>query len=142
MIRDRQGLPNATRRVGGPQTRMDQRLEVIIGHTLRIGVVTAAVIVLIGGVLYLVENGSTAPHYHTFRAASKHSDNLSGIVRNIRALNSYGIIQLGLLVLIATPIVRVMLSVVAFARERDLLYVVATLIVLAILLYSLFVRGM
>jgi uncharacterized membrane protein len=124
------------------QTGMDQKLEVVIGHTLRIGVVTAAVIVLIGGVFYLVENRSTAPHYHAFHAASKHSDNLSGIVRNIRALNSYGIIQLGLLVLIATPIVRVMLSVVAFALERDLLCVVATLIVLAILLYSLFVRGM
>jgi len=124
------------------QTGMDQKLEVVIGHTLRIGVVTAAVIVLIGGVFYLVEHDSTAPDYHTFHAASKHSDNLSGIVRNIRALNSYGIIQLGLLVLIATPIVRVMLSVVAFALERDLLYVSATLIVLGTLLYSLFARGM
>ena len=95
MTRDRQGLPNATRRVGGLQTRMDQRLEVIIGHTLRIGVVTAAVIVLIGGVLYLVENGSTAPQYHTFHAASKHSHNLSGIARNIRACNSYGICPRG-----------------------------------------------
>jgi len=120
---------------------MDQRLDVIIGHTLRIGVVTAAVIVLIGGVLYLVENGSTAPHYHTFRVASKHSDNLSGIAQNLYALNSYGIIQLGLLVLIATPIIRVVLSVVAFALERDVLYVVATSMVLAVLLYSLFGKG-
>jgi uncharacterized membrane protein len=116
---------------------MDQRLEVIIGYTLRIGVITAAVIVLIGGVLHLVENGSTTPHYHTFHAASKHSDNLSGMVRNIQALNSRGIIQLGLLVLIATPIVRVMLSVVAFALEGDLLYGAATLLVLGILLYGL-----
>jgi len=122
-------------------TRMDRRLEVVIGYTLRIGVITAAVIVLIGGVLYLIENGSTAPHYHAFYAASRHSQNLSGIVRNIRAFNSDGIMQLGLLVLIATPIVRVLFSVVVFALERDLLYVVATLIVLGILLYSLFVRG-
>jgi uncharacterized membrane protein len=123
------------------RTGMDKRLEVIIGHTLRIGVVTAAVIVLIGGIVDLVQNHSTGPHYQTFQAASKHSDNLSGIVRNIRALNSYGIIQLGLLVLIATPILRVALSVVAFALERDLLYVAATLIVLGILLYSLVARG-
>ena len=124
------------------RTRMDRRLEVIIGYTLRIGVVTAAAIVLIGGVLYLVQNGSTAPHYQSFHAASTHSDSLTGILRNIRAMNSYGIIQLGLLVLIATPILRVVFSVIAFAVERDLVYVVVTLFVLAALLYSLLARGL
>lgn len=124
------------------QTRMDRKLEVVIGYTLRVGVITAAVIVLIGGVLYLVQNSSTSADYHSFHAASTHSDNLSGIVRNIRALNSYGIIQLGLLVLMATPITRVVFSVIAFALERDLLYVAATLIVLGILLYSLLAGGL
>lgn len=123
------------------QTRLDKKLEVIIGHTLRIGVVTAATIVLIGGVYYLIENGFTAPHYHTFHSATTRADNLSGVIRNIRALNSYGVIQLGLLVLIATPILRVMLSVIAFVLERDALYVVATLIVLTVLLYSLLAKG-
>jgi uncharacterized membrane protein len=47
-----------------------------------------------------------------------------------------GLIQLGLLFLIATPIARVCLSVVGFSIERDRLYIVCTLIVLAILLYS------
>ncbi len=124
------------------QTRIDQRLEVTIGYTLRIGVLTSAVIVLIGGILYLAQSGSTAPDYHAFHAASRHADNLSGMVRNIQVLNSYGIIQLGLLVLIATPIIRVIFSVVAFALERDVLYVVATLIVLAVLLYSLLGKGL
>jgi len=126
---------------GNRQARMDQRLEMIIGYTLRLGVITAAVIVLIGGVLYLVQNGSGIPHYHTFHAAAKHSDTLSGIAQNIHAVNSCGIIQLGLLVLVATPILRVVLSVVAFALEHDVLYVVATLIVLAVLLYSLLGQG-
>jgi uncharacterized membrane protein len=123
------------------QTTMDRKLEVVIGHTLRIGVITAAVIVLIGGVLYLVENRSTAVQYHAFHAASKHSDTLSGIVRNVRALNSYGIIQLGLLVLIATPVMRVVFSIIAFAMERDIVYVIVTLIVLAVLVYSLLAKG-
>jgi len=121
---------------------MDRKLEVVIGHTLRIGVVTAATIVFLGGVYYLIENGFTTPHYDTFRAAPMPSDNLAGMARNIRALNSYGIIQLGLLVLIATPILRVIFSVIAFALERDVLYVVATLIVLAVLLYSLLGKGL
>ena len=124
------------------QTRMDQKLEVVIGHTLRLGVITAAVIVLIGGFLYLIQNGSAPPDYLNFHATAEHSDNLLGVASNIREFNSLGIIQLGLLVLIATPIVRVMLSVVAFAVERDLLYVVATVIVLGILLYSLLIRGL
>jgi uncharacterized membrane protein len=120
---------------------MDKRLELIIGYTLRVGVVTAAVIVLVGGIVYLVQNHSAMPHYRTFQASS-HSDDLSGVVRNVLAFNSLGIIQLGLLILIVTPILRVLLSVVAFALERDLLYVGATLIVLAILLYSLLVQGL
>jgi uncharacterized membrane protein len=123
------------------QARMDQRLEVIIGYTLRTGVLLAAAIVLLGGVLYLVQNGAGTPHYHTFHTAATPSDTLSGIAQNIRTLSSYGIIQLGLLVLIATPILRVVLSVVAFALEHDMLYVVATLIVLAVLLYSLLGKG-
>jgi uncharacterized membrane protein len=52
-------------------------------------------------------------------------------------LQGDGVIQFGLLVLIATPIVRVILAVAAFAIERDGLYVVIGLIVLAILTYSL-----
>jgi uncharacterized membrane protein len=123
------------------QAKMDKKLEVIIGHTLRLGVLTAATIVFTGGVFYLVEHGLAAPHYHTFRAATTRADNLAGVVRNIRAWNSYGIIQLGLLVLIATPILRVIFSVIAFALERDVLYIVATMIVLAVLLYSLLGKG-
>nr|MBN2278700.1 DUF1634 domain-containing protein [candidate division Zixibacteria bacterium] len=49
-----------------------------------------------------------------------------------------GIIQLGLLFLIATPIARVFFSVFAFFRKRDYLYTLITLIVLIILLFSLF----
>jgi len=62
---------------------------------------------------------------------------LSGIVRDALALRGRGIIQLGLLLLIATPVARVAFSVAAFAIQRDRLYVVVTLMVLAILLYSL-----
>jgi uncharacterized membrane protein len=48
-----------------------------------------------------------------------------------------GVIQLGLLLLIATPIGRVVFSVIGFVRQRDWLYVAITLLVLRLLLYSL-----
>jgi uncharacterized membrane protein len=121
--------------------RRDKRLETIIGYTLRLGVVTAAVLVFAGGVCYLIENASAPADYHTFHPAAKSTLDLSGIVDNALALNSLGLIQFGLLVLITTPIVRVLLSVVAFVLERDLLYTVVTVIVLAVLLYSLLGKG-
>lgn len=121
--------------------RQDKRLKTIIGHTLRIGVTLAAVLVLAGGVYYLIENAFTPADYHTFHPAAQTSLGLAGIVKNALALNSLGIIQLGLLVLIATPIVRVILSVVAFLLERDFLYVVVTTMVLAVLLYSFLLQG-
>ena len=123
------------------QYRLDKTLETVIGYTLRIGVIAAAVLVLAGGVYYLTENAHTPADYHTFHPAAKHALDLSAIVQNALALNSLGIIQLGLLVLIATPIVRVILSVVAFALERDLLYVTVTVVVLAVLLYSFLATG-
>jgi uncharacterized membrane protein len=52
-------------------------------------------------------------------------------------LAAKGIIQFGLLFLIATPIARVAFSVIAFALQRDRVYVSVTLIVLGLLLYSL-----
>jgi uncharacterized membrane protein len=52
-------------------------------------------------------------------------------------LHSRGLIQLGLLLLIATPVARVAFSVLAFAEQRDWLYVSITLVVLAVLVYSL-----
>ena len=121
--------------------RLDKTLETVIGYTLRLGVITAAVLVLAGGVYYLIEKAHTPADYHTFHPAAKHALDLSAIVQNALALNSLGIIQLGLLVLIATPIVRVILSVVAFALERDLLYVTVTVVVLAVLLYSFLAPG-
>jgi uncharacterized membrane protein len=62
---------------------------------------------------------------------------VSGIVRDALALRERGLIQLGLLLLIATPVARVAFSVAAFAMQRDRLYVVVALIVLAVLMYSL-----
>jgi uncharacterized membrane protein len=61
-----------------------------------------------------------------------------GIFHEALALHGRGLIQLGLLILIATPIARVAFSVVAFLYQRDWTYVVVTLIVLALLVYSLF----
>ncbi len=62
---------------------------------------------------------------------------MTGIVGDILDVRGRGLIQFGLLLLIATPIVRVVLSAGIFALQRDTRYVVFTLIVLAVLFYGL-----
>ena len=109
----------------------DSRIDEIIGKLLRIGVTSAAAVVFAGGAWYLSETGRTRPAYEVFRP-------------DVRGLHSIGTLPLplaivlaGLLILIATPIARVVFSMVAFAMERDHAYVAITAIVLAVLLYSL-----
>jgi uncharacterized membrane protein len=116
----------------------DFEIEVIIGTLLRTGVILAAAVVLIGGALYLSQNGREIHNYTQFRGEPESLKSPMEIFQGVMQLNARAIIQLGLLLLIATPVIRVAFSAVAFALERDTLYVIITLIVLAVLLFSLF----
>jgi uncharacterized membrane protein len=72
------------------------------------------------------------------RAEPEELRNPGGILQECTALNGRGLIMLGLLILLATPVARVIFSTAAFALQRDYLYIAFTLIVLAVLMYSLF----
>ncbi|HTX14876.1 MAG TPA: DUF1634 domain-containing protein [Candidatus Baltobacteraceae bacterium] len=115
----------------------DERIEIIIGNLLRAGVILAAAIVLAGGALYIAKYGRQKPEYGVFHGEPSDLSNVSEIFHQAISLHSRGLIQLGLLILIATPVARVAFSVLAFAAEKDWLYVFVTLIVLGVLLYSL-----
>ena len=119
----------------------DERLEIIIGNLLRIGVGAAAAVVLLGGILYLLKYGGEQIGYGTFRGEPANLRSLSGIVHAAAAGQPTGIIQMGLLLLIATPITRVIFSAFGFLKERDYRYVLITLIVLGVLLYSILRTG-
>jgi uncharacterized membrane protein len=116
----------------------DSKLDARIGALLRTGTLSSAFVILLGGVLYLAHHSQDRPDYHTFHGVPTQLHTLSGIFSGAVHGQSLAIIQLGLLMLIATPIARVLFSVVAFLVERDYLYVVVSGIVLAVLLYSLF----
>lgn len=115
----------------------DLKLEQIIGNLLRAGVVLAAAVVLVGGVLYLVQHASAHSDYHQFHGTPSQLRSVKGIVRDAAHGDSQAIIQLGLLLLVLTPIARVIFSAIGFMEERDHMYVVITLIVLAVLIFSL-----
>ncbi|MGB9103684.1 MAG: DUF1634 domain-containing protein [Terriglobales bacterium] len=124
-----------------PSTWTDDRLEIVIGNLLRIGVTIAAVVVLAGGILYLAKHGSLPVDYGSFHGEPRELRSISGIIRAAPSGNPRAIIQLGLLLLIATPVARVIFSAFGFLRERDYRYVLITLIVLGVLLYSILKSG-
>lgn len=115
----------------------DRRIENILGNLLRAGVTLSAAIVFCGAVVYLVRHGHALADYRVFQGEPSDLRSVPGIVRDATQLSGRGIIQLGLLFLIATPVARVILSIWGFAAEHDRMYVVFTVIVLAILIFSL-----
>lgn len=124
-----------------PQPWRDRRIEVILGNLLRTGVLVAAAVVLAGACIYLYRHAHDPADYRVFRGEPSEYRTISGVIQSVISGRGQGIIQLGLLLLIATPIARVAFSVVGFAIERDRLYVAFTLLVLAILLYSFLGSG-
>lgn len=128
----------STAKQSAPSGWNDQRIELIIGHLLRAGVLLSASVVILGGVVFLARHGRTAADYGVFHGEQSPLCSIAGILHGTIHFSGRAIIQLGLLLLIATPIARVIFSAVAFLRERDYLYVTFTLFVLAVLAYGLF----
>jgi uncharacterized membrane protein len=118
----------------------DQKLEVIIANLLRAGVTLAAVFVLTGGLVFVIRHGLAPANYSVFAGRPADLRHWGDILRAALSLRGRGIIQLGLLFLIATPVARVAFAVFAFAMERDWVYVSISAVVLVVLLYSLLAR--
>jgi uncharacterized membrane protein len=115
----------------------DRRVEYVIGNLLRAGVLISALIVLSGAAIYLTHHRNDSADYRVFHGEPTDLRHIRGILKDSVSLHGRGIIQLGLLLLIATPIARVAFSIFGFAQEKDWMYVGFTIIVLMILLYSL-----
>src|SRR5215468_8367004 len=115
----------------------DQNVEVIIANLLRAGVILSASMVLVGGLLFLARYGFEPANYRVFKGEPTDLRQFHGIAREATGLYGRGIIQLGLIFLIATPVARVAFAVFAFAAERDWLYVGISTFVLLVLFYSL-----
>ena len=125
-----------------PQPWRDRRMEVILGNLLRTGVLLSAAVVLAGACVYLSRHAHDTADYRIFRGEPSEFRSIPGVLRSVMNGRGRGLIQLGLLLLIATPIARVAFSIAGFAVEGDRMYVVFTVIVLLILLFSLLGSGM
>lgn len=115
----------------------DAKMETIMGRVLQVGVLLAAGVVLGGGASYLQDHAGERSAYAVFTATPVQLRHPAALLHALARGDSSGIIELGILLLVATPICRVIFAVIAFAVERDKLYVAISLTVLAVLLYGL-----
>ena len=120
-----------------PDRWSDDAIEAIVGRLLQAGVVLAAVVVLVGGLRYLAVHGAQSPPGSLFTGEPVGLRTLDGILHGARSFGGRAIIMGGLLVLIATPVLRVAASLVAFLHQRDWTYTAMTAFVLGLLLASM-----
>ena len=118
----------------------DAQMELIMGRLLQVGVLIAATVVLLGGVMYLFAHAGELSDYRVFRARPVGLRHPKALLHGIAAGDASAIIQCGILLLVATPICRVIFAVIAFILERDRLYIAVSLVVLAVLLFGM-LRG-
>jgi uncharacterized membrane protein len=119
------------------QISSDRKLEQFISQLLKYGVLLASTVVLVGGLLYLLRHGAEAAEYQFFHGEPPEFCSPWGVVQAALSGDPRGIIQLGILLLIATPVARVAFSLLVFLWQRDLIYVFVTSFVLAGLIYSI-----
>jgi uncharacterized membrane protein len=118
----------------------DAQMEIVMGRLLRTGVLLAATVVLAGGSMYVSQHAGLRPNYRVFVAQPLRLRHPAFLVRGIGKGDAAAIIEFGILLLVATPICRVIFAVIAFAIERDRLYVAISLAVLGVLLFGM-LRG-
>lgn len=118
-------------------TSSDTQLELLLSNFLKYGVLIASAVVLLGGILYLIRHGAEPAEYHIFHGTPSEFCSPLGVINTVLSGSSRGIIQLGLIILIAIPILRVVISLLTFLVLQNFIYVLVTSLVLAALVYSL-----
>ncbi len=123
-----------------PEAPSGPGLEIWISYVLRVGVVIAAVIILIGLVLLIIRGpaGGGQTSLHQIVNTEQHlTVRPSVILHGVAAGDAVSIIQLGIFALILTPVTRVAMTVVLFALQREKIFTIVTLTVFLILLFGL-----
>ncbi|MGN6482771.1 MAG: DUF1634 domain-containing protein [Thermomicrobiales bacterium] len=129
--------------MGDPEAPEARSMELWVSYTLRIGVSIAAVVILFGVVLYVIQGSSGAGHLQSMDDLKPGRDNTidvswTSIREGLADFEAIAIIQVGLLILLLTPVTRVALTLLLFLRDRDRIFAIITAVVLTILLLGFF----
>lgn len=107
-----------------------------MGRLLQVGVLLSSLVMVIGGALYMRAHHGETPNYRVFSSEPLRLRHFGGVLEGIKTGDPAAIIQLAVLLLIATPVARVLFALIAFLIERDRLFVLISTIVLAVLLWG------
>lgn len=112
-------------------------MQLLLGRVLRAGTIISVSIVFIGGIIYISRHGQTIADYTVFRPIPDFVKHAGSLVGGAFALKGQAIVQLGIILLIATPILRVIFSTIGFVLEKDYMYTGISLLVLLIIFISM-----
>lgn len=116
----------------------DKDVQVILGTLLRVGVIVSTAVVLLGGMIFLVKQSNHVVSYAQFKPEQSKFSSVAEILRGLKSFDGLAIIQFGVLLLIFTPIARVVFSIFSFLMEKDYMYVLIGIIVLCVIITSLY----
>lgn len=115
----------------------ERELDLVVGRLLQIGVLLAAVVVCVGLPMYLATHANAVADFHVFQRQPEQLRHVGSILAGALRLDAGSMVQLGVLLLVLTPVARVLFTFVAFALHRDRAFVLLSGIVLALLLFGL-----
>jgi uncharacterized membrane protein len=115
----------------------DTDIQSLLGKVLRAGTVMSMSIVFLGGILYIYRHGYSVVNYHKFTGIPDFVQYTSRLIPGAISFKGQAIIQIGIILLIFTPILRVFVSSIGFLLEKDYLYTFISLVVLAIIFASM-----
>lgn len=116
----------------------DKDVQLILGTLLRVGVLLSTGIVLVGGILFISTHTQQKVSFENFKPEAAKFSSIGAIFVGLRRFDGLAIIQFGVLLLIFTPIARVVFSIFSFLMEKDYMYVLIGLIVLCVIITSLY----
>lgn len=122
-------------------TKPDESFEVLISTVLKIGVALSSFLILFGLVLFLIQHGSGSSYKSYTSKSFSYPHNLKALSSSLASFKAIGIITLGSLLLILTPMFRVASSIIVFIKTKELPMILVTVVVLVVLIGS-FILGM
>lgn len=120
-----------------PEKAKDRDIQILLGTLLRVGVLLSISVVLVGGVIFLSSHHHQIADFKVFKPEGYQLANIDEIFKGLLSLKGDAIIQFGILMLIFTPVARIILAIFSFLYERDYLYVGIGIVVLSIITISL-----
>jgi len=116
----------------------DKDVQLILGTLLRVGVLVSTAIVIIGGIVFLSSQTNQIVSFENFKPEQAKFSSVAEIFKGLKTMDGLAIIQFGVLLLIFTPIARVVFSIFSFLMEKDYMYVLIGIIVLCVIITSLY----